>query len=112
MKHKLFPVYLDFDIFLLIVAHELELNLEGLWTTPLSCWSCKLIRLFSVSSISGGEYFSSGTGTRYFDLFEEVELKACIINSSKLNLRVIVSEGDFKALFHLPGGNRVRQLLQ
>ena len=47
MNRELLPVNRDPQGFLRIVAHERELNLEGLWAT-FSCWSIELVWLLGI----------------------------------------------------------------
>ena len=96
------------------MTHEREFNFKR-FCAGLRFWSCKLIWLFGVCRSRRGKDFGGGVNgradPRYCYLFEEVEGQASVIDASQLNFRVLLDEGNFKALLHLPLGDLVGQLL-
>ena len=103
---KLLKIHIQDEILLLIVSHELEINLEGLGTL---LRNGHLVGLLGLNL--GGEDLVSGSQLLHLHLPEEVEWLSVLVDTTELDLSALLNERDLEALLHLPLGNLVGELL-
>jgi len=102
---QLSHVDLELDVLLLVVSHELELDLEVLRA---------LLRkggLVGLSSLLVRRPGLLGADASNLDLLEKGEGLASVVNTAELNLGSILDEADLKALLHLPDRDLIGELL-
>ena len=115
MLCQLIHVYFEVHALLVVVSHEVEVDLEALGAN-ISCRQRKLVRLLRVRSILCGVDLlgvSSGLLSRRssdFNLLEKMERQVAVIDSTKLYFGSVLDQGDFEPLLHLPGRNLVIEL--
>ena len=115
MLCQLIHVYFEVQALLVVVSHEVEVDLEALGAS-ISCRQRKLVRLLRVRSILRGVdllSISNGLLSRRssdFNLLEKMERQVAVIDSTKLYFGSVLDQGDFEPLLHLPGRNLVIEL--
>ena len=98
-------VDLELDILLLVVSHELELDLEVLGAL---LGKGGLVRLSSLLIRRPGLL---GRDPSDLNLLEKDEGQASVINTAELNLGAVLDEADLEALLHLPDRDLIAKLL-
>ena len=115
MLRKLIHVHFEVQALLVVVSHELKVNLEALGANVFRRQR-KLVRLLGVGSILRWvDLLSVSNGllsrrSSDFNLLEKMERQVAVIDTTKLHFGSVLNQRNFEPLLHLPGRDLVVKL--
>ena len=107
MHQEFVHIDINLELFLIIMAHELDSRGEHLGALAL-LWHGVFIRLLLLNCRR--EYFFR-TEAFKSDSVEEMERLSGLIDAAELHFRAILNKRDLEALLHLPRGDLVAELM-